>query len=78
MNEERAPLFPRKKNGRMRRGVHIIPATLTTLNLGCGFYACVVTMMGGTFNFDKASIAILLAILFDSLDGRIARATGCR
>jgi CDP-diacylglycerol--serine O-phosphatidyltransferase len=76
MNEEQAPLFPRKKNGRLRRGVHLVPAALTTLNLGCGFYACIATFMGGTLNFDKAAIAIGLAILFDSLDGRIARATG--
>ncbi len=76
MNEEQAPFFPKKRNGRLRRGVHLVPAMLTTLNLGCGFYACVVTMLGGTLNFDKASIAIGLAILFDSLDGRIARATG--
>ncbi len=76
MNEEATPLFPKKKNGRMRRGVHLVPAALTTLNLGCGFYAVIVTAMGGTLNFDKASVAIGLAILFDSLDGRIARATG--
>jgi len=76
MNEEQAPLFPRKRNGRLRRGVHLVPAALTTLNLGCGFYACIATFMGGTLNFDKAAIAIGLAILFDSLDGRIARATG--
>lgn len=76
MSEERAPLFPKKKNGRLRRGVHLVPAALTTLNLGCGFYALHATVLGGTLNFDKASIAIGLAILFDSLDGRIARATG--
>jgi CDP-diacylglycerol--serine O-phosphatidyltransferase len=77
MNEESAPLFPRKRrNGRLRRGVHLIPALLTTLNLGCGFYAVITTATGGTLNFDKASIAIGFAILFDSLDGRIARATG--
>lgn len=76
MNEEQTPLFPKKKNGRLRRGIHLVPAALTTLNLGCGFYALHATMMGGTLNFDKASIAIGLAILFDSLDGRIARATG--
>jgi CDP-diacylglycerol--serine O-phosphatidyltransferase len=56
--------------------VHLVPAALTTLNLGCGFYALHATVLGGTLNFDKASIAIGLAILFDSLDGRIARATG--
>ncbi|MBI1749079.1 MAG: phosphatidylcholine/phosphatidylserine synthase [Acidobacteria bacterium] len=76
MNEEQRALFPKKKNGRLRRGVHLVPATLTTFNLGCGFYAINATMMGGTPNFDKAAIAIGLAVLFDSLDGRIARATG--
>ncbi len=76
MNEEQAPLFPKKRDGRLRRGVHLVPAVLTTLNLGCGFYALYATSLGDTLNFDKASIAIGLAILFDSLDGRIARATG--
>jgi CDP-diacylglycerol---serine O-phosphatidyltransferase len=76
MNEEPTPLFPRKRNGRLRRGVHLVPAALTTLNLGCGFFAVYATILGGTLNLDKASIAIALAILFDSLDGRIARATG--
>lgn len=76
MNEQPAPMFPRRRNGRLRRGVHLVPAVLTTFNLGCGFYALTVTLLGGTLNFDKASIAIGLAVLFDSLDGRIARATG--
>lgn len=76
MNDEPTPLFPRKRDGKLRRGVHLVPAALTTLNLGCGFYAVCATLLGGTLNLDKASIAIALAILFDSLDGRIARATG--
>ena len=76
MNEEQTPLFRRKRNGRLRRGVHLVPAALTTLNLGCGFYSVIASLHGGTLNFDKASIAIGLAILFDALDGRIARATG--
>ncbi|HEV8383710.1 MAG TPA: CDP-diacylglycerol--serine O-phosphatidyltransferase [Candidatus Acidoferrales bacterium] len=76
MNEERTPLFSKKKNGRLRRGVHLVPAVFTSFNLGCGFYALHSTYLGGTVNLDKASIAIGLAVLFDSLDGLIARLTG--
>ncbi len=76
MSEERTPLFPKKKNGRLRRGVHLLPATLTSCNLGCGFYAIQATFLGGAHNFDKAAIAIGLAVLLDSLDGKLARLTG--
>jgi len=76
MKDPETQLFPKKQNGRLRRGVHLVPAALTTFNLGCGFYAIHATLLGGTINFDKAAIAIGLAVLFDTLDGRIARATG--
>jgi len=48
----------------------------TSFNLGCGFYAIHAAFLGDTHNFDKASIAIGLAVLFDSVDGKLARLTG--
>jgi CDP-diacylglycerol--serine O-phosphatidyltransferase len=36
----------------------------------------VASLLGGSDNFDRAAKAIGFAILFDSLDGRIARMTG--
>ena len=42
----------------------------------CGYYAVVASLLGARDDFDRAAKAIGFAILFDSLDGRIARMTG--
>jgi CDP-diacylglycerol--serine O-phosphatidyltransferase len=49
---------------------------LTSANLLCGYFAIVAALMGSTDDFDRAAKAIGLAILFDSVDGRIARLLG--
>jgi CDP-diacylglycerol--serine O-phosphatidyltransferase len=67
--------LPAPNNHRLRRGVHLIPGFLTTLNLSLGCYALHSTFQGSWEHFDRAASAIGFAILFDSLDGRIARAT---
>src|SRR5499425_3879899 len=59
-----------------RRGIFLIPSLFTVANLLCGYYAVVAALLGGTDNFDRAAKAIGFAILFDSLDGRVARLTG--
>lgn len=58
---------------RMRRGVYLLPSMLTLGNLSCGFYALV-----SVYNdeYVVAAIAIMLALLFDYLDGGVARMTG--
>ena len=56
----------------VRRGVFLLPNLLTTGTLFSGFYAIVAAIDG---NFDRASIAIFGAMLFDGLDGRVARWT---
>jgi hypothetical protein len=63
----------RFKNARFRRGVFLVPALFTSANLLCGYFAVVAALMGTTADFDRAAKAIGLAILFDSLDGRLAR-----
>lgn len=50
-----------------------LPHVFTTLNLFAGFYSIVATFEGKYFN---SAIAILLAIIFDIFDGRLARFTG--
>jgi CDP-diacylglycerol---serine O-phosphatidyltransferase len=50
----------------------ILPSMFTTGNLFCGFYSMVRTFNG---DFERASYAILLAGIFDLLDGRVARIT---
>ena len=60
----------------MRRGIYLLPSFLTVANMLCGFYAVMSTLKGGFADLDNAAKAIGLAILFDSFDGFVARATG--
>ncbi len=57
---------------RRRRGIYILPNAFTTAALFCGFYAIVHAM---DEHFVHSSVAIFLAMVFDSLDGRVARMT---
>jgi len=66
----------RIRNPRFRRGIFLLPSLFTGANLLCGYYAVVASIAGGSEDFDHAARAIGLAILFDSLDGRVARLTG--
>jgi CDP-diacylglycerol---serine O-phosphatidyltransferase len=63
---------------RLRKGMYILPSLFTTANLAAGYYAILQVMHGSlaeTWHFDFAAKAIGFAILFDGLDGRIARLT---
>jgi len=66
----------RKQSRRFRRGIFLLPSLFTVANLLCGYYASIAALVGGAEQFDRAAKAIGLAILFDSMDGRIARMTG--
>ena len=55
-----------------RKGIYLLPNLLTTAGLFSGFYAVVASMKG---QFDAASVAIFIAMIFDGLDGRVARMT---
>src|SRR6516225_12472997 len=75
--QQAMPFLERKKrNPRLRRGIFLIPSIFTVANLLCGYYASIAALVGGTEDFDHAAKAIGIAILFDSLDGRVARLTG--
>jgi CDP-diacylglycerol---serine O-phosphatidyltransferase len=54
------------------RGVYWLPNLLTTGALFAGFYAAVAAIDG---RFDRAGIAVFVAMVFDGLDGRVARWT---
>jgi CDP-diacylglycerol---serine O-phosphatidyltransferase len=66
----------RFRNPKLRRGIFLLPAMLTSANLLCGYYAVVAALIGQPDDLDRAAKAIGIAIVFDSLDGRIARLTG--
>lgn len=58
-----------KKQG---KGIYLLPNLLTTGGLFSGFYAVVASMSG---SFGAAAAAIFVAMIFDGLDGRVARLT---
>jgi CDP-diacylglycerol--serine O-phosphatidyltransferase len=55
-----------------KRGIYLLPNLFTTLNLFAGFYAIV---QGMNHEYEKAAVAIFIAMVLDSLDGRVARLT---
>lgn len=55
-----------------RRTVYLVPNLLTTTALFAGFYAIVAAING---NFSNAAVGIFVAMVFDGLDGRVARLT---
>ena len=64
---------------RLRRGMFLLPSLFTMGNIGAGFFAITETIKAisgdAQTHLNWAALAILLAIPFDSLDGRIARMT---
>jgi CDP-diacylglycerol--serine O-phosphatidyltransferase len=55
------------------RGIYLLPNLFTTGALFAGFYAIVAGMKG---QFEHAAIALFVAMIMDTLDGRVARLTG--
>jgi CDP-diacylglycerol--serine O-phosphatidyltransferase len=60
------------KTAPRRRAIFLLPNLLTTGCLFSGFYAVVAAIDG---NFERAGIAVFVAMIFDTLDGRTARLT---
>lgn len=63
----------RLKQPGLRRGAAILPTLFTIGNLFLGFSAIVQALR---LNFESAAQFIVVAVIFDMLDGRIARMTG--
>ena len=55
-----------------KRMIHPLPCLFTTASLLSGFYAIISAING---NFLHAAVAIIVAGIFDGLDGRVARLT---
>lgn len=55
-----------------RRGIYLLPNLMTTAALFSGFYSIVAAIDG---NFVSACVAHYIAMVFDGLDGRLARLT---
>jgi CDP-diacylglycerol---serine O-phosphatidyltransferase len=69
----------------LKKGLYAIPTAFTAANVGMGFLAVIYSIRGfqivatdpftASIYFNYAAVAIGLAILFDTLDGRVARMT---
>ena len=55
------------------KGIFLLPNLFTSGALFCGFYSIIAGMQG---DFYAGAVAILVAMVFDGLDGRVARLTG--
>ncbi len=63
----------RNRSGKdRRRGIYLLPNIMTSASLFSGFYAIIAAIK---LNFDQAAVAVIIAAMFDGLDGRIARMT---
>jgi CDP-diacylglycerol--serine O-phosphatidyltransferase len=84
-DSEERPNPPRRG---VRKGLYLIPSAFTAANIGMGFFSVMASLRGfqllggatpdlvaAAAHFDSAAIAIGWALLFDMLDGRIARLT---
>src|ERR1700760_671661 len=54
----------------IRRGIFIVPATITSLGLLAGFYSLISSINA---HFETAALMITIAFICDGLDGRVAR-----
>ncbi len=53
-----------------RRGIYLLPSAFTVANIFCGFYSTISSIRG---DLAFAAILIGVAIVLDTLDGRVAR-----
>jgi CDP-diacylglycerol--serine O-phosphatidyltransferase len=60
----------RKVVAPLRRGVFLVPVTITSLGLMAGFYSLVSAINA---HFELAAVMIMVAFVCDGLDGRVAR-----
>jgi CDP-diacylglycerol--serine O-phosphatidyltransferase len=87
LQAEDVPHNPERRG--IKKGLYLIPSAFTAANIGMGFYAVMAALRGfqlvaggsalelqrAAEHFDSAAKAICWAVLFDMLDGRIARMT---
>ena len=76
---------PAKERRGLRKGLYLLPSAFTAANISMGFYAVMGALRGfqlldedsarAVVHFNNSAVAIAWAILFDTLDGRIARLT---
>ena len=68
----RKPRKPRNRRYRSINAIYVLPNLLTAVNLFFGFLSIIMSING---RFTTAALALLVSLLFDILDGRVARIT---
>jgi len=79
---------PNPQRRGVKKGLYLLPSAFTAGNIGMGFLSVMESLRGfqilghgapdlvnASEHFDRAAIAIGFALLFDTIDGRIARLT---
>jgi CDP-diacylglycerol--serine O-phosphatidyltransferase len=75
------PARVQARQERLHRGMYLLPSLFTSVNIGAGYFSITETIKAisgpgdAHTHLDWAAMAILFAIPFDALDGRIARMT---
>ena len=81
MNGRDPELAKARAQARLRRGMYLLPSLFTCGNIAAGFFSITETIRAisgdAPTHLDWAAIAIIFAIPFDTLDGRIARMKMC-
>jgi CDP-diacylglycerol--serine O-phosphatidyltransferase len=79
MNGHDIAMAKANTKARLRRGMYLLPSLFTVGNIAAGFFSITETIKAisgdAAMHLDWAAIAIIFAIPFDALDGRIARMT---
>ena len=81
MNHRDPALAKARAQAQLRRGMFLLPSLFTVGNIAAGFFSITQTIAAisgvgdAHTRLDWAAIAIIFAIPFDALDGRIARMT---
>lgn len=81
MSHQDPALAKARAQARARRGMYLLPSLFTACNIGAGYFSITQTIAAlngkgdAHWHLDLAALAILFAIPFDALDGRIARMT---
>jgi len=81
MNHVDPALARARARAQLRRGMFLLPSLFTVGNIAAGFFSIIQTIAAisgpgdAHTHLDWAAIAIIFAIPFDALDGRIARMT---
>ncbi len=72
--------MPRKKRknkkhrlSERRRAIYVLPNLITTFSLLAGFVGLIMALEG---HFERAALAVIVSLVLDGLDGKVARATG--